>query len=151
MTFEILGYIACAHGRCLAKRFGKRYCLNPEVSLHLHTGDTVALPKIVVATKLGGNSLQQLPHGTSLLMYQDEARAPKTRVERRGLQVFPPAEALCRVGPHWFEAYPRIALLWTDWRNAVIDAFLRAETRSSSIRALLALAARATSGNAHPV
>ena len=93
----------------LAKRFGKRYCLNPEASLLLHTGNTVVPPQIVVATKLGGNSVLTLPHGTSLLLYQDEARVPKTRVERRDLQVFPLAEALCRVGPRWFEAYPRDA------------------------------------------
>jgi hypothetical protein len=93
----------------LAKRFGKRYCLNPEASLLLHTGNTVVPSQVVIATKLGGNSVLELPHGTSLLLYQDEARVPKTRVERRGLQVFPLAEALCRVGPHWFEAYPRDA------------------------------------------
>lgn len=93
----------------LAKRFGKRYCLNPEASLLLHTGHTVVPPQVVAATKLGGNSVLQLPHGTSLLMYQDDARVPRTRVDRLGLQVFPLAEALCRVGPRWFEAYPRDA------------------------------------------
>lgn len=89
----------------LAKRLGKRYCLNPEASLLLHTGHTVVPPRVVAATKLGGNNVLRLPHSTSLLMYQDEARVPRTRVELRGLQVFPLAEALCRVGPHWFEAY----------------------------------------------
>ena len=93
----------------LAKRFGKRYCLNPEASLLLHTGNTVVPPQVVAATRLGGNNMLQLPHGTSLLMYQDAARVPRTRVDRRGLQVFPLAEALCRVGPRWFEAYPRDA------------------------------------------
>jgi hypothetical protein len=93
----------------LAKRFGKRYCLNPEASLLLHTGHTVVPPQVVVATGRGGNSVLRLPHGTSLLMYRDDVRVPTTRTGHRGLQVFPPAEALCRVGPHWFEAYPRDA------------------------------------------
>ena len=93
----------------LAKRFGKRYCLNPEASLLLHVGNTVVPPQVVAATRLGGNNVLRLPHGTSLLTYQDETRVPRTRVDLRGLQLFPLAEALCRVGPHWFEAYPRDA------------------------------------------
>ena len=93
----------------LGKRFGKRYCLNPEASLLLHTGNTVVPPQVVAATKLGGNNILHLPHGTSLLTYQDDARVPKTRVDKRGLQAFPLAEALCRAGPHWFAANPRDA------------------------------------------
>ena len=34
---------------------------------------------------------------------------PATRTEVRGLQVWPLAEALCRVGPRWFAAYPQDA------------------------------------------
>ena len=93
----------------LRKRFGKRYCLNPEASLLLQTGNTVVPRQVVVATKLGGSNTLELPHDTSLLMYQDEARVPRTRTEVGGLQVWPLAEALCRVGPRWFAAYPQDA------------------------------------------
>lgn len=93
----------------LRKRFGKRYCLNPEASLLLQTGNTVVPRRIVIATKLGGSNTLELPHGTSLLLYQDETRVPKTRTEVRGLQVWPLAEALCRVAPRWFAAYPQDA------------------------------------------
>jgi Fic/DOC family len=93
----------------LRKRFGKRYCLNPEASLLLETGNTVVPRQVVVATKLGGSNTLELPHDTSLLLYHDEARVPRTRTEVRGLQVWPLAEALCRVGPRWFTAYPQDA------------------------------------------
>lgn len=93
----------------LRKRFGKRYCLNPEASLLLQTGNTVVPRQVVVATKLGGSNTLELPHDTSLLVYQDEARVPGTRTEARGLQAWPLAEALCRVGPRWFAAYPQDA------------------------------------------
>jgi hypothetical protein len=96
-------------GGYLRKRFGKRYCLNPEASLLLQTGDTVVPRQVVVATRLGGSNTLELPHGTSLLLYRDEARVPATRIEVRGLQVWPLAEALCRTGPRWFVAYPQDA------------------------------------------
>ena len=73
----------------LRKRFGKRYCLNPEASLLLETGNTVVPRQVVVATKLGGSHTLELPHDTSLLLYHDEARVPRTRTEVRGLQVWP--------------------------------------------------------------
>ena len=93
----------------LRRRFGKRYCLNPEASLLLQTGHTVVPRQVVVATGRGGSNTLQLPHDTSLLVYRDKARVPGTRTEVRGLQVWPLAEALCRVGPRWFAAYPQDA------------------------------------------
>lgn len=93
----------------LRKRFGKRYCLNPEASLLLQTGNTVVPRQVVVATKLGGSNTLELPHETSLLVYRDGARVPRTRTEVRGLQAWPLAEALCRVGPRWFAAHSQDA------------------------------------------
>jgi fido (protein-threonine AMPylation protein) len=93
----------------LAKRFGKRYCLNPEASLLLHTGDTAVPRQLTVVAKEGGSQVVKLPFETSLLIYPDEARVPRTRVDVRGLQVWPVAEALCRVGPQFFVNHPREA------------------------------------------
>ncbi len=93
----------------LGKRFGKRYCLNPEASLLLHTGHT-AVPRQVVAVagRTGAKTLS-LPFDTSLLLYQDAKRVPRSRVARRGLQVWPVAEAMCLVGPSFFIEHPREA------------------------------------------
>jgi len=93
----------------LGKRFGKRYCLNPEASLLLGTGSTT-VPRTVVAVTLdGGTSVLSLPINTSLTMYPDQKRVPKSRTDERGLQIWPVAEALCRVQPQFFIAHPREA------------------------------------------
>ncbi len=89
----------------LGKRFGKRYCLNPEASLLMHTGNTVVPRQVVVVSKQGGNGVVHLPFDTSLAIYVDEKNVPKSRVEVRGLQVFPVPEALCRVPPAFFRQH----------------------------------------------
>lgn len=91
----------------LHKRFGKRYCLNPEASLLLQTGGTVIPRQVTAVTKASGNSILNLLFDTSLLIYADERRVPKSRIEVRGLQVLPLPEALCRVQPKFFVSNPR--------------------------------------------
>ena len=86
----------------LTKRFGKRYCLNPEASLLLHTGNTTVPGQVTAVAKETGVNVVKLPFDTQVLIYPDEKRVPKTRVEVRGLQVWPVAEALCLVPPQFF-------------------------------------------------
>lgn len=93
----------------LGKRFGKRYCLNVEASILLHTHCTAIPRQITVMTKEGGTSILRLPHDTSVLLYADEKTLPKNRVEVNGLQAIPLAEALCRIGPLFFKNNPREA------------------------------------------
>lgn len=91
----------------LRKRFGKRYCLNPEASLLLQTGSTVIPRQVTAVSKESGTSVLPLLFDTSLLVYQEEQRVPKTRIEVHGLQVLPLPEALCRVQPKFFVSNPR--------------------------------------------
>lgn len=93
----------------LSKNFGKRYCLNPEASLLIQTGSTLIPRQVVATTKEGGARTISLPFDTSLLVYPDERRVPGTRIEARGLQVYPVAEALCLVPPSFFRNDPRDA------------------------------------------
>lgn len=93
----------------LGKRFGKRYCLNPEASLMLQTGNTTVPKQVTCVTIDSGTSKVDLPFETSLLVYPDNKRVPAARVEVRGLQVWPVAEALCLVGPSFFVNNPREA------------------------------------------
>lgn len=86
----------------LAKRFGKRYCLNPEASLLLHTGDTTVPRQVIAVTIDSGAGPVSLPFDTSLMIYPQEGNVPSSRVEVRGLQVWPVAEALCHAGPSFF-------------------------------------------------
>ena len=91
------------------KRFGKRYCLNTEASVLLHTHCTVVPRQIAVITKEGGTSTLNLPHDTSVLIYTDEKNVPKNRITVNGLQVIPLPEVLCRLGPQFFRNNPREA------------------------------------------
>lgn len=93
----------------LGKRFGKRYCLNPEASLMLHTGNTTVPRQVTCVTIESGTSKVDLPFDTSLLVYPDKKRVPTARQEVRGLQIWPVAEALCLVGPSFFVNNPREA------------------------------------------
>ena len=93
----------------LGKRFGKRYCMNPEASLMLHTGNTTVPRQVTCVTIDSGTSKVDLPFDTSLLVYPDKNRVPIARLEVRGLQVWPVAEALCLVGPSFFVNNPREA------------------------------------------
>lgn len=93
----------------LGKRFGTRYCLNPEASLLLHTGNTTVPRQVTCVTVGSSTSKVDLPFGNSLLVYPDKKRVPSTRLEIRGLQVWPVAEALCLAGPSFFINNPREA------------------------------------------
>ena len=93
----------------LGKRFGKRYCLNPESSLMLHTGNTTVPRQLTCVTIDSGTAKVDLPFDTSLLVYPEKNRVPISRVAVRGLQVWPVAEALCLVGPSFFVNNPREA------------------------------------------
>lgn len=93
----------------LAKRFGNRYCLNPEASLLLQSGNTTVPRQVTAVAKEGGTSTIKLPFETSILIYPDERRIPDTRGAIRGLQVWTVAEALCQVGPQFFLRHPQDA------------------------------------------
>lgn len=93
----------------LSKRFGKRYCLNPEASLLLHTGNTTVPRQVTCVTIESGSSKVDLPFSTSLLVYPQPKNVPHSRVEVRGLQVWSVTDALCMTGPQFFINNPREA------------------------------------------
>lgn len=93
----------------LRKRFGKRYCLNVDASLLLHTQSTIIPKQVTVITKESGTSVLNLPHDNSLLIYPDEKNMPRNRVEVQGLQILSLPETLCRLSPQAFKNNPREA------------------------------------------
>ena len=119
----------------LSRRFGKRYCLNPEASLVLHTGNTTVPVQVTAVTKDGGTTVVKLPFNTSLLVYPDEKRVPRSRTDVRGLQVWPVAEALCLAGPQFFRNSPRdaeIALAMVRDASELLGFLLTSEGRVSA-------------------
>ncbi|MDD3883626.1 MAG: Fic family protein [Gallionella sp.] len=93
----------------LQKRFGKRYCLNVDASLLLHTKSTLIPGQVTVITQEGGTSVLKLPHDNSLLIYPDAKNLTRNRVEVNGLQVLSLPETLCRLSPQAFKNNPREA------------------------------------------
>ncbi len=91
----------------LGERFGKRYCLNAEASLMLHTGSTLVPPQMVIVCPEGGTSAVTLPFGSSLLIYTDKKNFSSIRTQTKGLQSYTLAESLCRLPPRVFLSHPR--------------------------------------------
>jgi fido (protein-threonine AMPylation protein) len=132
----------------LTKRFGKRYCLNPEASLLLHSGNTAVPRQVAVVTRQGGTQVVKLPFDTSVLVYPDDKRVPKSRTDIRGLQAWPVAEALCLVGPQFFVQHPReaeIALAMVRDPSELLTTLLAGEgmpTAASRLAGALAFVGR---------
>lgn len=98
-------------GRYLNDRFGPTYCLGAEASLELHLGATTLPRQVTVITRHGGQSVLELPHGVSLVTYQDPDNLPDEdevvvfchdTVRAMSLPM-----ALARLAPSFFERRPR--------------------------------------------
>ena len=71
----------------LRERFGSEWCLSPEHSLSLHTGNHAVPPQLVVRSPRGGNKATALPYGTSLLDVRAAVPEEKDIAERDGLRL----------------------------------------------------------------
>jgi hypothetical protein len=90
----------------LESRLGSAYCLSASSSLDLHSGGN-AIPRQVIAMSAKGGTMQlQLPHDTSLLVYQDRKNIPTSVDVVRGVRAMPLGLALCRIPPVFFESQP---------------------------------------------
>ena len=100
-------------GAYLRERFGKDWCLSPEQSLSLHTGNRAVPSQLVVRSPRGGNKATALPYGTSLLDVRAAVPEDKDIEERDGLRLFSLPAALIASSPAFFEHNP------TDARAAL--------------------------------
>ena len=90
----------------LDERFGSDYCLSATSSVDAHIGANLVPRQVVALTAHGGKMLLDLPHSTSVLVYQDAKNLPRTVENVLGVRVMPLAMALCRVPPSFFENQP---------------------------------------------
>ena len=97
----------------LRERFDNDWCLSPEHSLSLHTGNHTVPLQLVVRTPKGGNKATALPYGTSLLDVRAAVPEVKDIEERDGLRLFSLSAALIASSPGFFEHNP------TDARAAL--------------------------------
>ncbi len=88
----------------LGDRFKENWCLSPEQSLFLHTGNWTVPRQLLVRTPKGGNKPTDLPHGTSI--FDVRASLPEAGQEETisELIVFALPAALVQIGPGMFRA-----------------------------------------------
>lgn len=100
-------------GCYLSDRFGSAYCLGAEASLELHLGSTTMPRQVTVITERGGQSVLELPHGVSLVTYQDADNLPGedevVTLHQDTVRAMSLAMALARLAPSYFERRPRDA------------------------------------------
>lgn len=86
----------------LKERFADDYCLTAESSLDIHSGQNIISRQVTVITKKPSNQTVNLPHDTSLLMYQDARTFPQNIIQKNGLNIIPLPEAVCGATPTYF-------------------------------------------------
>lgn len=83
-------------------RFDKNWCLSPEQSLLLHSGNQVVPKQLLVRSPKANNNIVSLLHNTSILDHKLQIPPIKARIELSGLQLYTLEEALVTVGPDFF-------------------------------------------------
>ena len=87
----------------LDDRFGQDYCLSAVSSMDLHVGQCLIPQQVTVIAARGGAMVLKLPHGTSILVYQDRKNLPATVEMMNSLRVMPLPLALARMPASFFQ------------------------------------------------
>ena len=86
----------------LNERFGTDWCLSPDQSLLLHSGNRIIPKQLLVRSPKANNNIVQLLHGTSILDYKLEIPTNDFRVNLNGLQVYSLEAGLIAVNADFF-------------------------------------------------
>jgi len=81
----------------LQERFDDDYCLSAVPSLEVHIGSNLVPRQVTAITTHGGKTMLELPHETSLLVYQDARNLPRAVEVVNDLRVMSLPVALCRM------------------------------------------------------
>lgn len=90
----------------LTERFGAEWCLSPEQSLNLLTGDWTVPRQLMVRSPRGGNKPLQLPHQTSIFDIRMDVPSAADLEVRDGIRLYGLASSLVTVGPAAFQTNP---------------------------------------------
>lgn len=90
----------------LNSRFGTNWCLSPEQSLKLHSGNTIIPKQLLVRSPLANNNIVELIHGTSILDNKLEIIDQSSRTTKGGLQLYSLENGLIAVGEDFFTRHP---------------------------------------------
>ena len=86
----------------LNSRFGKSWCVSPEQSLFLITGNWTVPRQLLVRTPKGGNKPTQLPHNTSINDVRTSLPASNQADTIENLRIFSLPASLVHAGPGMF-------------------------------------------------
>jgi len=86
----------------LKERFDNDWCLSPEQSLFLHTGNRTVPTQLLVRSPKGGNKPTTLPFGTSLFDVRYTMPKKDDIVEKDGLRLYSVPAALVACPEHFF-------------------------------------------------
>ena len=89
----------------LDDRFKSEWCLSPEQSLLLHSGNWTVPSQLLVRSSQGSNNIIQLPHGTSLLDAQYNMPAKNNIEVINGIRVFSISAALAACSEKFFQQH----------------------------------------------
>ena len=132
----------------LTERFGADWCLGPEQSLQLLTGDWTVPRQLLVRTPKGGNKPLPLLHGTSIFDIRAEVPNIADQHEQDGLRLYSLSAALVAVSAASYQTIPvtmRAALAMVRDASEVLGRLL--DGGHSTIAGRLAAAFRSM-GNA---
>lgn len=83
-------------------RFGKDWCLSPDQSLSLHSGNWIVPAQVIIRSPKGSNNVTGLIHNTSLLDIKTSLANPVYTESRFGLNLYSLPEALIECSPDFF-------------------------------------------------
>jgi len=125
----------------LEDRVGNDYCLSPEISLDLQSGETATPVQAAAILARGGNNTVTLRFAEtniscSLLTYM--GKLPAQRYTYRGLNLMPVGYALARVSPTYFRTNRPQAevLLRTTSAAELASGIIEADNEAGSMRIL---------------
>lgn len=127
---ESTSWYACFWDFCasyLESRFGEDWCLSPEQSLALHTGNMTVPGQLLVRTKKHTNNVTNLPHQTSLLDIRADLPSKADTDMKDGLRLFALPTALIACAPASYQKNPtdlRAALAMVGDASEILERLL---------------------------
>ncbi|VAW21951.1 FIG00897050: hypothetical protein [hydrothermal vent metagenome] len=90
----------------LNTRFNGEWCLSPEQSLSIHSGNHAVPNQLLVRSLKAQNNVVSLLHNTSILDLKSAIPDKNERIETNGLQIYSLAAGLLNCSPNYFVDNP---------------------------------------------
>lgn len=87
-------------------RFGKDWCISPEQSLSLHSGNLMVPTQLLIRSPKASNNRVNLLHGSSVFDSKVEIPHQKDRKEIEGVQVYSLEAGLVAAGADFYSRHP---------------------------------------------